>query len=215
MKRHCDISLMNVNRFYTLWFHNRRKIAMKKFILGISGKRIRILDIGSGIGVFNKIFRQIGFKKIVAVDFNRKLLRMNDAEEKIIINLENKLPFSNNYFDCCFATEIIEHLEKREQLLTEVFRVLKPNGYLVLTTPNRNSLIAKFDRIIRRFVVNGQWNGHDYEHKYVYSFNEIKRMVEKTGFKIIKIETFYLFYGLPMLLNSSLGMCTWIFARKI
>jgi len=204
--------LTNVRKFYTSWYHERRKRATLKFISIVQGEKI--LDIGSGAGIFNEGFRKTGFKRIIAIDLNEKLLQINDADEKIKWDLENELPFPNNYFDCCFAAEIIEHLENREKLLSEIHRVLKKGGYLVLTTPNKDSLIAKFDRIVGRFVVNGKWNGHDYNHKYIYSFNEIRRMLEKTRFKIINQQTFYLFYGLPILTKTSLGMCTWVLAQK-
>lgn len=72
---------INIKRFYTPWFHMRRKLAMKEFISEIRGEKI--LDIGSGKGIFNQVFRQIGFKKIVAIDFNKKLLKMNDADENL------------------------------------------------------------------------------------------------------------------------------------
>ena len=203
---------MNIRKFYTKWYHERRKREIEKFMKNIRGEKI--LDLGSGRGIFNEIFRKIGFKKIVAVDFNEELLQMNDADQKKVLNLEERLPFLNNYFDCCFAAEIIEHLRKREQFLSEIHRVLKWGGYLVLTTPNKNSLIAKFDRIIGRFIVNGVWNGHDYHHKHVYGFDEIKKAIRKAGFNIIKLETFYLFYGFPIKTKTSLGMCTWILAQK-
>ncbi|MEM5782042.1 MAG: methyltransferase domain-containing protein [Candidatus Aenigmatarchaeota archaeon] len=203
----------NIRKIYTLWYSERRKKAIEKFMNNVTGEKI--LDIGSGKGIFNKIFRKVGFKKIFAVDFNRKLLKMNDADKRFILNLENKLPFSNNSFDCCFAAEILEHLENREQLLNEIHRILKKGGYLILTTPNKDSLIAKFDRIIGRFIVDGLWNGHDYSHKYVYSFNEIVKLIKEVGFKILKLESFYLFYRFPILTKSSSGMCTWILAQKI
>lgn len=106
-------------------------------------------------------------------------------------------------------------ISEREQFLSEIYIVLRRNGYLVLTTPNKDSVIAKFDKIVGRFIVEGWWNGHDYGHKHVYGFNEIKRIIERTGFKIIKAETFYLFYGFPILTKTSLGMCTWLLAQKI
>jgi len=46
------------------------------------------------------------------------------------------LPFENNYFDFVFAGEIIEHLFDSRFFLKEVHRVLKINGYLILSTPN-------------------------------------------------------------------------------
>jgi 2-polyprenyl-3-methyl-5-hydroxy-6-metoxy-1,4-benzoquinol methylase len=185
---------------------------MKKFAKGIFGNSL--LDIGSGIGFFNTVFREFGFKKIVALDKDKKSLEKNTADEKYLINLEKQLSFPNNYFDCVFAAEIIEHLEKRKQLLNEIYRVLKPNGYLILTTPNKDSLIATFDKIIGRSMVDGKWIGHDYSHKYVYGFKEIVEEIKNSKFTILRISTFCLFYGLPILTKTSKGRSVWILARK-
>jgi hypothetical protein len=68
--------------------------------------------------------------------------------------------------------------------------------------------------MIGRFVINGWWTGHSYEHRYVYGYDEIQEIIKNIGFRICKVETFYLFYGLPIKTKTSLGMCTWILARK-
>lgn len=70
---------MNIRNLYTQWYNEMRKKAVKEFINNISGEKI--LDIGAGEGIFNEIFRQVGFKKLVAVDFNEKILKINDADE--------------------------------------------------------------------------------------------------------------------------------------
>ena len=202
---------MNIRKIYTTWYDKQRVKSVKSFIRHVSGKNI--LDVGSGIGIFNNVFREAGFINIFAVDLDEDSLKYNDAE-KIIHNLEKNLPFPDNFFDLCVASEIIEHLDNRVNFIKEIYRVLKPGKYLFLTTPNRDSLIAKFDKLIGRFTVNGWWNGHNYQHKYVYGFNEIIELIKKNGFKIVRVGSFYLFYGLPILTNTSLGMCTWILAKK-
>jgi 2-polyprenyl-3-methyl-5-hydroxy-6-metoxy-1,4-benzoquinol methylase len=159
---------MNIRNLYSTWYDKQRTKSVKSFIRHVSGGNI--LDIGSGIGIFNNVFRELGFRNIFALDLDENSLEYNDANKKIIHNLEKNLPFPNNYFDLCFASEIIEHLDNRLNLIKEIHRVLKPSKYLFLTTPNRDSLIAKFDKLIGRFVVNDRWNGHNYQHKYVYSF---------------------------------------------
>jgi 2-polyprenyl-3-methyl-5-hydroxy-6-metoxy-1,4-benzoquinol methylase len=192
-------------------YHSRRKKYMKDFAKNISGNSV--LDIGSGIGIFNSVLRELGFKKIVALDNDKKTLEINTADEKYSINLEKQLPFPNNYFDSVFAVEIIEHLENRKQLLNEIYRVLKPNGYLILTTPNKDSLIARFDKIIGR-LVDGKWIGHDCSHKYVYGFKELIKEIKNSKFAILRISTFCLFYGLTILTGASKGRSVWILARK-
>jgi len=203
---------MTLKRFYNIWYDKMRKLAMKEFMKFISGEKI--LDIGSGQGIFNEIFRDLGFSKIVALDLGKNLLKLNSAYQKVCSNLENGLPFKDESFDCCFASEIIEHLERRENFLNEIHRVLKGDGYLILTTPNKDSLIAKFDKIIGRFTINNYWYGHNYEHTHVYSFDEIKESIRKK-FKIIKLETFYFFYGLPIKTRTHYGMCTWLIGKAM
>jgi len=188
---------------------------MKKFmkIENLNSGHI-IIDLGARQGSFNKIFRELNFEKIIAVDIDAKALAKNDANEKYIMDLEEKLPFPDGFCECVFMAEVIEHFEHRVELLKEIFRILKPFGYLVLTTPNKRSLIAFFDKFIGRFIENGKWNGHDFNHRYVYAFDEIRDLLRKVGLKIITIESFYLFYGLPIRTKTSLGMCTWVLARK-
>jgi len=200
---------------YTLFYTRKRIGATKQFInTSYVDSGGIIVDLGARQGSFNSIFRELNFQKIIAVDIDAKALEKNDADEKYIIDLEEKFPFGNNFYECIYAAEIIEHLERRKELLKEIYRILKPSGKLILTTPNKKSIIAFFDKVIGRFVVNGKWNGHDYSHKYVYDFYEIKDLLIEVGFKIIAIESFYLFYGLPTRTKTSLGMCTWIFAKK-
>ena len=51
-----------------------------------------------------------------------------------------KLPFKDNSFDTIFNSEMIEHLypQDSKKMLDEFFRVLKPGGKLIITTPNRS-----------------------------------------------------------------------------
>jgi SAM-dependent methyltransferase len=51
-------------------------------------------------------------------------------------DLNGHLPFDDTSFDVVFSIEGIEHLEDRYRYLRELHRVLKPNGTLILTTPN-------------------------------------------------------------------------------
>ncbi len=48
----------------------------------------------------------------------------------------------DSYVDICFLIEVIEHLkdESIDKTLREIYRVLKNNGHLVLTTPNKEDL---------------------------------------------------------------------------
>ena len=53
---------------------------------------------------------------------------------------EEDFPFEDNYFDTVTALELIEHLFDPDHFLDEVYRVLRPDGIFVLSTPNLASI---------------------------------------------------------------------------
>ena len=56
--------------------------------------------------------------------------------EHIQADINKPLPLKNNSFDIVIMRDVIEHLLRPYDTLLEVKRVLKPNGFLKLTTPN-------------------------------------------------------------------------------
>ncbi len=60
--------------------------------------------------------------------------RSNIAE--IVIDDMTKSRFEDNTFQCVVAVEVLEHVEEDEMFLSEVYRVLKPGGVFLMTTPN-------------------------------------------------------------------------------
>jgi len=60
------------------------------------------------------------------------------------IDLNKPLPYADEMFDVVYSTEVIEHVEGHRNFVTEAARVLKPGGYLVLTTPNVHRILSRF-----------------------------------------------------------------------
>jgi len=104
----------------------------------------RILDIGCGDGKFTVLIgKACKAKEVYGVDISERGIEM--ARKKGIKAFrvdvdEESLPFENNYFDAIYAGAIIEHLFDPDHFLNEIYRVLKPEGLLVLDTPNLASL---------------------------------------------------------------------------
>ena len=59
-------------------------------------------------------------------------------------NLESSFGYEDNSFDVWVCAEVIEHILDTDFFIEEIKRVLKPNGYLIITTPN----VASFGRRI-------------------------------------------------------------------
>lgn len=96
--------------------------------------RQRILDIGCGDGVLLSLIKNAA---LYGVDLDQTSLDYAAAKvnAKFVQAPATKLPFQSNFFDVVLATEIIEHLSQPKLMLAEIYRVLKPNGQVIISTP--------------------------------------------------------------------------------
>jgi SAM-dependent methyltransferase len=67
------------------------------------------------------------------------------------VDLTRPLPFNEEEFDVVIATEVMEHLPNHSFFLAEAARIIKPQGHLILTTPNIHSLPSRL-----QFFLTGQ-----------------------------------------------------------
>ena len=75
---------------------------------------------------------------------------------------------------------VIEHLDNPNGSLQKIHNILKPNGKIVIGTPNAKTI----DRILFRKY----WDGWDTpRHIYVYNYKNLKALLEKNGFKNISV----------------------------
>jgi ubiquinone/menaquinone biosynthesis C-methylase UbiE len=95
------------------------------------------LDIGSGSGALVKLIKQVAPNfSSNCIDYTDKLIDDKSIPLAVVdLNFE-KLPHNNNSFDFVTCTEVIEHLENYRLIIREAFRVTKPGGLAVFTTPN-------------------------------------------------------------------------------
>jgi len=95
------------------------------------------LDIGSGSGDLVKLLKKQMNTKATCCDYTDELMQLPGQQVDLIdLNNKKELPYSDSTFDIVTATEVIEHLEDFRAILREIYRVLKPGGVCVLSTPN-------------------------------------------------------------------------------
>jgi ubiquinone/menaquinone biosynthesis C-methylase UbiE len=99
-----------------------------------------LLDIGCGDGSFTLLLKEmLKAKEVVGIEISPKAIAALKKREIKAYQLdidEQPFPFSNDYFDLIYCGEIIEHLFNPDNLLQEAYRVLKPGGSCIITTPN-------------------------------------------------------------------------------
>lgn len=105
-------------------------------------KKLKILDLGCGDGVLTYLILKKCKADIFGIDTDPKALKiarlkLESLQPKARFKQASayKLPFKNQSFDLVIAAEIIEHLEKPNQMLLELNRVLKPRAMVIITTP--------------------------------------------------------------------------------
>lgn len=104
----------------------------------------RILDVGCGDGNFSVLLKEAcKAKEVYGIEISEKgadLARKNGVKCYQLDVDEEDFLFEDNYFDAVVALELIEHLFDPDHFLDEVYRVLKPEGIFVLSTPNLASI---------------------------------------------------------------------------
>lgn len=117
------------------------------------------LDIGCGAYSY---IPSVGF------DLSSQMLKLNDScTEKILGDVERKLPFKDKSFDSVTAIFVLNYVQNYPQLLQEIKRVLKPKG--------------QFAMVLSATKINDWQRQKEVNH---FEGKRWKKMLEKEGFKI-------------------------------
>jgi len=110
----------------------------------------KLLDLGCGKGYLSRkvgdFIHNQGFnakKYLLASDIEKNAFEAFEIPFKQL-NFDKKMPFKNKSFDLIYSVEVIEHLNSPYDLILECSRILKPGGYLILSTPNILHLGSRF-----------------------------------------------------------------------
>jgi len=142
-----------------------------------------VLDMGaSKITITEKL----NAKKIITLDVSDE----KDINIKCDLN-EDKIPLKDNSVDIILAGELIEHIPNTLFFLSECKRILKKNGFLILSTPNICSLKERIRMLFGELPGQCSRYSHRGEDKYnthVRNFNlkEISKAMDLSGLKIIE-----------------------------
>jgi len=169
-----------------------------------------ILDVGCGLGYGSRMLYQI-HNSVVAFDISDTAVSYAKRNHKGPMYTRadaQVLPFKDMSFDSVVAFEIIEHVSNDIYLLREIFRVLKREGTLILSTPNATHLRNRLECALfkKNLITEKQKNPY---HKREYTPRQLARLLESTGFIIEKrwgqILTFPLVHKLPPCLSVNTG----------
>jgi len=164
-----------------------------------------LLDLGCGTGYWSsRISKLYPWIKIIGTDWGKdfiELAKTRYASNNVSFQIENMadLSFPSNFFDCVYADNVIEHSYNVENVLSEIYRVLRPNGLLLAALPSdaRNA---------KKICVSHTWKTAPHE---------VQMRMDNAGFLNVHIEEIdtYLELGMPPYPPSNDKMI-YILARK-
>jgi len=136
-------------------------------------KNGRILDVGCGIGgLFSNIADKDAYE-FYGIDFSEVAIENIQKRLKgvFVQGDVHNLPFEENFFDNVICMETLEHVDNVQKVLSEIKRVLKPLGRLLITVPEQESDIDAKD-----------WPGGISLHINSFSTESLKHMVIDADF---------------------------------
>ena len=171
-------------------FIDRLKTAIS--LANISQKS-KILDVGCNDAELFKIIRQTNMScKCWGIDIWDKILQLKIPNCKFQIEDIRNLPFEDRSFDIVFTLDVLEHVQNVQKGISEIFRVLKPGGVLILSGPTE-SWFYKICRILlynildrkvlqKKTKISGE---ADYHYCSVYDLEE---ELQNAGFKKMELK---------------------------
>lgn len=151
-------------------------------------KEGRVLDLGLFTGIFSTLFYSFGFD-VTGIDIKQEKVEQIQERipEKVFVchDLNKELPMRNEEFGVVWAGDVLEHVVSTEMVFSEINRVLRRDGLLILTVPYhglvKNIGIALF-----------AWDKHFdpfFPHYKFFTLNTMKRTLSKYGMKVEKTRT--------------------------
>jgi 2-polyprenyl-6-hydroxyphenyl methylase/3-demethylubiquinone-9 3-methyltransferase len=160
-----------------------------------------ILDIGAGGGVFLHLAAQNGFHTFGSEpnDVRRKFAQ---SEYGLALNREVvEHPFWDRYagsFDAITLWDVIEHVNDPRGLIVRCAELLRPGGFLLMDTPERNSVFYrsgewsyKLSKGRYPFLLKTMYSPEKFGHKQIFRIFEMKRLLNLSNFDVIFARRFH------------------------
>jgi len=164
----------------TIYHYVREYMLGKKqqLVNAISNKTTgTALDIGCGTGYFLHTLQQAGWQ-VQGIEADEKARQFATTQFKLQVSSPEKLQtLASKSFDVITLWHVLEHIHDLETYMTEITRVLKTDGVLVIAVPNYQSADAKYYKEM--------WAAWDVpRHLWHFSQKSIQTLADRFGFAV-------------------------------
>jgi SAM-dependent methyltransferase len=183
----------------------------------------KILDYGSYDGNLLRELSKSGLlKEGVGVDLNKEVVEqfkdtLPSNVQLVHIHKTNTIPFPDDYFDAITFIGVLEHIHRQDLILSELFRVLRPSGVILISVPGQyffsfldfGNWKFRFPRI-HRFYIESRFSKQFYHERYIECKNGLIGDIEvekkwHEHFKIDYLKELLAQYGFRVIKNDGFG----------
>ncbi len=156
-------------------------LLVRNFMIVVPKERKgKLLDIGCGSGEFLDQMRSFGWE-VYGVEISPEAAGIgNKRGLNVFCGELEGADFPENYFDAVVLSQTLEHVYSPGSYLKHIYRLLKPEGLLIIGVPNVGSLETQiFGRCCHALDVP--------RHLYFFTVTSLRRYLEKYGFEVEKV----------------------------
>ncbi len=127
----------------------RSKLAYVEAAKRVEG---RVLEIGTGTGYGVDIIAPHAVQYVTLDKCRSEELPEMPSNVEFVQCAVPPLPFEDECFDCVVSFQVIEHIRRDKEFVSEVWRVLKPGGKFIVSTPNRPMSLTRNPWHVREYT---------------------------------------------------------------
>ena len=161
----------------------------RDWLLGFVSPGDRVLDLGCGEGSFAAALAGAGAQVTMADVASGALERARQAApaaEAVLLAEDEPLPFAADAFDVAWCGETLEHVADATGLATELRRVLRPGGTLLVATPNQPRLGVALEALAGRPLEERLDPRAD--HLRFFTPRTLRELLEDAGFERVSVQ---------------------------
>lgn len=145
-----------------------------------------IFDLGCATGYFGKELKKKNCVTVgVEQDASAATIAKKYLQNVFILDLEQpeKMVFPNNKFDYILMLDVLEHLRNRVDLLSKISRWLKPEGRLIISTPNITHISIRLKLLFGDFSYT-EMGILDHTHVHFFTRKTLEEELNKSGWRV-------------------------------
>ncbi len=215
------------------WYRKRREVGHLLAANVSLGAGATVVDLGAGSGedipLLASLYPDAEIVALDAAEHHLEALARRYAQTANVraerADITQPLPLADASVDLVYCSEVVEHIPDPGALFAEVRRVLKPNGYLLMTTKNEPNVLQKSFWLKRRLApaaggeasaqAGGAQEVEIHGHITLFKIKEWEQLLAENGFELAQARRGALMYGARRWLDAEAMLALYFAAEAL